>query len=225
MARKARAPRRRGHLVLVAFSITQSGVPTLPSGLAYLRAPFYHYLAAPLTLFDVDWLPRLISVVASGITAVLVWQLGRRWLGTRVAWVATALYCFSLFEINLARQVRMYALYQVLALLVFWAAHRFWDRGRSAAGSSRPSSWRCRSASLAGRDPRCRPAPDRAEDGKRRRDRHRGRFRRGVEVAVRDAPRLDVQHAGCGGRHPRSGAGDDARLRLRSPRVRQPSPR
>jgi hypothetical protein len=115
---------------LAAEGIAASGLPLLPSGHLYGRGLLFHYLAAPLTLLGQDWLPRLVSVTASCAAAAVLFLLVRRLVDRRVAVVASALFAVSLLEIHLARQVRMYALYQLLALLALWLIYRAWERGR-----------------------------------------------------------------------------------------------
>ncbi len=114
---------------LVARGIAETGLPKLPSGNLYIRAPLYHYLVAPLTTFGIDWLPRLASVVISAITCLVVIRLGRRSVGNRAALVGGILYAISLTEIIAARKVRMYSLYELLALLAILALYRFWIEG------------------------------------------------------------------------------------------------
>lgn len=114
---------------LAARGIAGTGLPGLPSGHLYWRSPLFHYLAAPLAGWEVDWAPRLLSVLAAGGTAFLIVRIGRRWVGEGAALAGALLFAVSLVEIGLARQIRMYALYQLAALLAFAALYRFWTEG------------------------------------------------------------------------------------------------
>ena len=115
---------------LAARGILETGLPAFPSGHLYWRAPLYHYSVAPLVAFGVDWLPRLLSVATSCATAVLLVLVGRRWVGDRAAIAGGFLFALSLIEINIARQIRMYALYQLLSLIALAAIYRLWTTGR-----------------------------------------------------------------------------------------------
>ncbi|MFQ5718413.1 MAG: hypothetical protein ACE5IK_02580 [Acidobacteriota bacterium] len=111
---------------LAARGILAAGWPRLPSGHGYWRGPIYHYLIAPLVASGIDWLPRLVSVAAAAVTAYLLVRLGRHWVGDGGALAGALLFSLSLFEIDLARQVRMYSLYQLVALLAVAAAVQAW---------------------------------------------------------------------------------------------------
>jgi hypothetical protein len=115
---------------LAARAIAESGLPRLPSGYLYWRAPLYHYLIAPLAAFQVDWLPRLASVLFSSVTVFLIVRLGRRMVGTAPAAVAGFLFAVSVPEIGFSRQIRMYPLFQLLAVGALYGAYRFWLSGR-----------------------------------------------------------------------------------------------
>lgn len=120
---------------LAARGILEVGWPRLPSGHGYWRGPVYHYLVTPLVAFQVDWFPRLLAVAASVMTAYLLVRLGRRWVGENAAFVGGLLFAVSLLEIDLARQIRMYSLYQLCALLAFAACYRLWTESRFLWGA------------------------------------------------------------------------------------------
>ncbi len=105
--------------------ILSTGLPVLPSGFLYWRAPLYSYLAAPLAAPGIDWLPRVFSVLLAGLSAVLVIRLGTRWVGRPAALLGAVFFALSRIEIHTGRQARFYALYQPLALVVLYALDRF----------------------------------------------------------------------------------------------------
>lgn len=92
------------------------------------RDPLYHgILRAVLALahvFHADPLlfARLLSAVAGTGMIVLIFFLGKKWYGTSVALLASLFMTFSTFDIAWSRQVRMYALWDVL----FWLTLLMW---------------------------------------------------------------------------------------------------
>jgi len=119
---------------LAARGILARGWPELPSGHLYWRSPLYHYLIAPLVASGVDWLPRLFPVATSLALCAAMARLGRRWVGGHAALVGAALFALSLFEISLARTDRMYAPYQLAALLAVFCVFRLWSEGGTGWG-------------------------------------------------------------------------------------------
>lgn len=108
--------------------ILSAGIPELPSGAQYWRAPLYSYLAAPLAASGIDWLPRVLSVLLSCLTTLLLIMLGARWVGRIPAMVGALLFALSLPEIHTGRMARFYVLYQVFALFFFYVLDRFCER-------------------------------------------------------------------------------------------------
>ena len=119
---------------LAARGIAHTGLPILPSGHQYWRAPLYHYLIAPLAAAGVDWWPRVLSVLLSGITAWMIVRWGAEVVGKPAARAAGILFALSLVEISFARQIRMYALYQPLSLVALYFLFRFWATGDRRSG-------------------------------------------------------------------------------------------
>jgi hypothetical protein len=114
---------------LAARGIAATGLPELPSGHFYWRAPLFHYLLAPFAAPGIDWLPRVLTVALSAVTGVLVARGGAALIGGRAALLAGLIFAVSLVEIALARQIRMYSLFQPLALGAILLVHRFWTTG------------------------------------------------------------------------------------------------
>ncbi|MBD3162978.1 MAG: DUF5060 domain-containing protein, partial [Candidatus Eisenbacteria bacterium] len=125
---------------LAARGILQTGLPTFLSDRLYWRAPLYHYLVAPFVASGVDWVPRILSIGLAVLSGFLMIRLGRRVLGDRAALIGALLFAISLVEISLSRQIRMYALYQPLALLALYALYHLWRSGEMR--------WAWRSAGL-----------------------------------------------------------------------------
>jgi 4-amino-4-deoxy-L-arabinose transferase-like glycosyltransferase len=108
--------------VLAARAILQHGLPLLPSGLFYEHGLLFSYLDAPFvglagekTSFAVARLPSLLMGTAA--IPFLYW-IGRRWLSPQAGLVAAALLAFSPEGIVWGGRARMYALAQLLVLLL-----------------------------------------------------------------------------------------------------------
>jgi 4-amino-4-deoxy-L-arabinose transferase-like glycosyltransferase len=125
--------------VLAAQAILQRGLPLLPSGLFYEHGLLFTYLDAPLVglagsggLFIAARLPSLIL----GTAAVpLLYWLGRRWFSPRAGLVAAALLAFSPEGIVWGGRARMYAMLQLLVILLVFFAYQ------GCSGEGRPR-WR-----------------------------------------------------------------------------------
>lgn len=117
---------------LAILGILQEGLPVLPTGHLYWRAPIFHYLAAPLVGWGDWWYPRVLAAAFGAITAALIVLLGRRLVGGRAAVLAAFLYALCLYDIDLARSVRFYSLYQMVALVALFGAFLLWKHSRPA---------------------------------------------------------------------------------------------
>jgi 4-amino-4-deoxy-L-arabinose transferase-like glycosyltransferase len=108
--------------VLAARAILQHGLPLLPSGLFYEHGLLFSYLDAPFvglagenTSFALARLPSLLI----GTTAIpFLYWIGRRWLSPQAGLVAAALLASSPEGIVWGGRARMYALAQLLVLLL-----------------------------------------------------------------------------------------------------------
>jgi hypothetical protein len=114
---------------LAARGIARTGLPELPSGHLYWRAPLFHYLIAPLAAPGIDWLPRLLTVALAAVTGVILARGAAVIAGPRAAWAGAIVYALSITEIAIARQIRMYMLFQPLALIAVLLVWRFWASG------------------------------------------------------------------------------------------------
>jgi 4-amino-4-deoxy-L-arabinose transferase-like glycosyltransferase len=80
---------------LAARGIVASGIPVLPSGMEYWRAPLHTYLLAGSTVFfgDTEWALRLPSAVVGSTCGLLAFFVGRRFLGPlpNLAFAATVI--------------------------------------------------------------------------------------------------------------------------------------
>jgi 4-amino-4-deoxy-L-arabinose transferase-like glycosyltransferase len=108
--------------VLASRAILKYGLPVLPSGLFYEHGLLFSYLDVPFVamadgeaLFAIARLPSLLIGTA---TVPLIYWIGSRWFSPMVGLVAAALLAFSPEGTVWGGRARMYALAQILALLL-----------------------------------------------------------------------------------------------------------
>jgi 4-amino-4-deoxy-L-arabinose transferase-like glycosyltransferase len=125
--------------VLAAQAILQRGLPLLPSGLFYEHGLLFTYLDAPLVgLADSGGLfiaARLPSLILGTAAVPLLYWLGRRWFSPRAGLVAATLLAFSPEGMVWGGRARMYAMLQLLVILLVFFAYQ----GCSGEGRAR---WR-----------------------------------------------------------------------------------
>jgi hypothetical protein len=125
--------------VLAARGIMQRGLPLLPSGLFYEHGLLFTYLDAPLVALAGDGglfiAARLPSLILGAAAVPLLYWLGRRWLSPRAGLVAAALLAFSPEGMVWGGRARMYAMLQLVVMLLVFFAYR------GCSGEGRPR-WR-----------------------------------------------------------------------------------
>jgi 4-amino-4-deoxy-L-arabinose transferase-like glycosyltransferase len=108
--------------VLAAKAILERGLPILPSGLFYEHGVLFTYLDAPFVALagEETWfaIARLPSVLIGTASVAFLYWVGRRWLSARAGLVAAALLAFSPEGMVWGGRARMYALAQLLVLLL-----------------------------------------------------------------------------------------------------------
>jgi 4-amino-4-deoxy-L-arabinose transferase-like glycosyltransferase len=108
--------------VLASRAILEHGLPVLPSGLFYEHGLLFSYLDAPfVALADGEALfafARLPSLLIGTATVPLIYWIGSRWLSPLAGLVAAASLVFSPEGIVWGGRARMYALAQILVLLL-----------------------------------------------------------------------------------------------------------
>jgi hypothetical protein len=132
-----------GNMLLGIQTVAERGWPLLPSGVLYIHGATVSFLLAPLArlgLLDyADLFPlRAASAVLGGVAVWLTWRLARDVVGP--GWpplAAAALVAIDPFNTLWGGFVRMYALLQVLSLVVVWAFVRLIGRHDGAADPSR----------------------------------------------------------------------------------------
>lgn len=128
--------------VLAARAILQRGLPVLPSGLFYEHGLLFSYLDAPFVALAGERLRfalvRLPSLIIGTATVPLLYRVGRRWLSHQAGLVASALLAFSPEGMVWGGRARMYAMAQLLVLLLVFLVY---ERSRGGSGSGLSRSW------------------------------------------------------------------------------------
>jgi len=101
-----------------SIGLLEHGTPVLPSGIVYNRALLNSYLIAlSFDIFGISEVSaRIVSVIFGTLTVPLVYLLGKE-LGKRIGLIAALITTFSVFEIAVAQEARMYAQFQFFYLL------------------------------------------------------------------------------------------------------------
>ncbi len=113
--------------ILAAQTILQHGLPVLPSGLFYEHGLVFSYLDAPFVALsgqdNLFILARLPSLLLGTMTVLLLYKVGRQWLSPRAGLIAAALLAFSPEGMVWGGRARMYALAQLLVLLLIYLVY------------------------------------------------------------------------------------------------------
>jgi predicted membrane-bound mannosyltransferase len=131
--------------MLTGMSILRTGgIPLLPSGVLYPSGSLFSYLeAAFLGLLGFsDAVARLPSLLTGGLTLIVLYLVTQKMLNRRAALLSVALLAFMPEAIIWGGRARMYALLQLLTLLVvyfFYAA--VMDIQSDGETRSRNPSW------------------------------------------------------------------------------------
>lgn len=109
-----------------ATGVLQHGIPAWPTGFVYTKAELFSYMLAVVIHFfgyDPNAL-RLLSAVEYLVSLLLVFLIGRYFLGRRTGLVAMLLMVCSPLAIWWARQARMYQQAQLCVLLLLYLFYR-----------------------------------------------------------------------------------------------------
>jgi hypothetical protein len=114
---------------LAARGVITHGIPILPSGMVYSRAPLHTYLLAGSTLLfgDNEWSLRLPSAVAGSLCGLLAFFMGRRFLDAKPNIAFVTLITFLPAMIEVSQTARMYVFF-VASLLAFGTLLFRWER-------------------------------------------------------------------------------------------------
>jgi hypothetical protein len=115
-----------GAMLLGVHAVAERGVPLLPSGALYLHGATHSYLLAPLVWLgwgDLDdlFFLRAASAVLGAVTVYLTYRLALAVVGsTATALLAATLVALDPLSVVWGGWLRMYALEQMLAVVVAW---------------------------------------------------------------------------------------------------------
>jgi 4-amino-4-deoxy-L-arabinose transferase-like glycosyltransferase len=114
---------------LAARGIVSHGIPVLPSGMEYWRAPLHTYLLAGSTLLfgDTEWALRLPSAIVGSACGLLAFFLGRRFLDPvlNLGFVAIVMFLPAMIEVS--QTARMYV-FLVAGVMLFTILLFRWER-------------------------------------------------------------------------------------------------
>jgi hypothetical protein len=129
--------------ILTGMSILRTGIPRLPSGVLYPSGSVFSYLeAAFIGLLGLsDMVARLPSLLISGVTLPILYVVARNLLNRRVALLSVALLALAPEAVVWGGRARMYALLQLLVLLVVYYFYRGVLDRESAADDRSAASW------------------------------------------------------------------------------------
>jgi hypothetical protein len=115
---------------LAAAALLDSGTPTLPGELVYVRAlPFTVLESGAMALFGSgEAALRAVPALLAGPRILATWWLARPFLGAPLALAAAALLAVAPLDVELSRTARMYSLFATLDL-VFLASVVYFARG------------------------------------------------------------------------------------------------
>ena len=125
--------------------ILAKGLPAIPSGGYYIRAPLFQYAAAGLAgLLGPDaFAYRLPSALCGLLTGVLGFFYARRFGGLAVGLAVAVALLLSSWETEFSRMARFYMPFQAALLLFLIALDEAWFKARPAGATRpmRPSCW------------------------------------------------------------------------------------
>jgi len=109
--------------------------PLLPSGLPYARSlPYTRTVAWSGALFGGinEWSARVPSVVFGCLSILLVFVIARQWYSATAGLVAALVTAIAPMQVAHSRQVRMYALFQFLYLIIIYLLYQGFETSAQA---------------------------------------------------------------------------------------------
>jgi hypothetical protein len=107
------------YFVKAVENILKHGLPEYDSGGYYTRGVLFQYILAFVSLIwhtKVEFSYRLLTILFNFLAFPVVFKLSRKIAGETIAYIVTILFCFSLWEIEFSRFIRMYSLFQTVFL-------------------------------------------------------------------------------------------------------------
>ncbi|MEZ4638455.1 MAG: glycosyltransferase family 39 protein [Caldilineaceae bacterium] len=121
----------------VSVYLAQQSVPALIAHTArdihppgyYLLLHLWQAVTQPTLQHGLEFLYAWPSLAAGMVLLPLLYALGRRWFGVRVALAALWIGALHPFSVWYSQEVRMYTVGAALCLVCLWAAHRWAEDG------------------------------------------------------------------------------------------------
>ena len=107
------------YFVKAVENVLKHGLPEYDTGGYYTRGVLFQYILAFVSLIwhsKVEFSYRLVTILFNLLAFPAIFKLSRKIAGETVAYIVTILFCFSLWEIEFARFIRMYSLFQTMFL-------------------------------------------------------------------------------------------------------------
>jgi len=120
---------------MVANSISETGVPRLPSGSLYTRAPLHHYLLSiPVGLFGINYFSiRLNSILFSVVVLLTLYLLGKELTHRPTAMLAVFILSASSVFGQFSLSGRMYMTYAAFYTLSMYFFYMGFIKGRGSS--------------------------------------------------------------------------------------------
>jgi 4-amino-4-deoxy-L-arabinose transferase-like glycosyltransferase len=111
--------------ILAAEQTLKNGCPCLPSGLFYEHGLFFTYIDALFIglLGTGEFFARLPSIIFSMLSMAVIIRLARTWFGPAAGLLAAFLFLLSPEGMVWGARARMYALAQLLTVLIVWCVY------------------------------------------------------------------------------------------------------
>lgn len=105
------------YFVKAVENVLKNGLPQYDTGGYYTRGILLQYILAFVSLIwdaRVELSYRLVTIFLNLLAIPAVFKLSRKIAGNTVAYVVTILFCFSVWEIEFSRFIRMYSFFQTV---------------------------------------------------------------------------------------------------------------
>lgn len=115
------------YIVKSVENILKFGVPQFEAGGFYIRGIIYQYITAGFLLLGIkaEFAARLFPLLANFLTIPPLYILAKKVSGKLFASVLVAVFCFSIWEIEMARFARMYSSFQAVFMFYLLCMYEY----------------------------------------------------------------------------------------------------